>query len=492
MTRKYLSFQNIGLVYLGSPFVLFHLFWLELWFSVPILAATFIAYRFTQRHSSPSTVNLMSASQFGAVIAISISIVWAFFAGYFGFVFGWAPDWNQLRADYLSTFASFDWPIKIPGSSEQSELFLLSVPGLYLVPAGVSKVLGANLTVTLYLMAAWIIFGLTLVLQFILQRFTHPIEKLKAALLFVFFSGLDSVGAAVTQNDPVRYLLHGGHIEPWVGTVQFSSMTTLLLWVPHHSLSSWLGVALLDRAKGTPAFVGTAVSVVFLSFVWSTFSPIGLASVALLLLIWEQKIKIVQIGECLPLFAIFILGVLPIFTYYSRQNWAPRGLWWYFSNQALINFGIEDNSMISIVAKYVLFLIVELLVWLAIGVWLGVSKRELIQLVLMLLAISQVVSFGPSDFTMRVSIAPLFLLFVMLVDKLVMSTAGSAPRIRRLVVCTVCIAMSWTSISEFMERYRVGPSSLQEPCVISGCESALAPPQLGVFATSEKPLLFRD
>lgn len=492
MIRQNLNFQNLGLLYLGMPFVIFQLFWIELWFSIPVLVAIYLALRYAVKTPNFAMSDVVASRRSGLAIAVLFSVTWAFFAGYFGVVFGRTPDWNQLRADYLSTFSSFGWPIKIPGLSDQPDFWLLSVPGLYLPPAGASKLLNADLNVTLYLMAAWMILGLIIVFQYILRRFSRPAEQLLAAILFVFFSGFDAVGAILTQASPLEYLLRGGHIEPWMGTVQLSSMTTLIFWVPHHTLSSWIGVALMDRARGTSGFTGVATSVIFLSVTWSTFSPIGLTAVAVLMFVCDRNVRYSDLLRCLPLVVFATVGLLPILDYFSKQTWVPRGIWWYFSRRALLNFGIENESVVAIVGKYLLFLALEILVWVTIGLWLRAPKAEIVLLLLTLVAISQVVSYGPSDFTMRASIAPFFLLFVQLVDKLVSALIRNSPRKSRLAILFLCAVMSWTGISEMMERSRRDPSTLQAPCIISGCESELYPPREGKYASTDKPLFFRD
>lgn len=492
MTRQHLSFQNIGLVYLGSPFVLFHLFWLELWFSIPTLVALLIAFWFTQPRRAEYKVESRSVSLRVILSGAPIAIIWVFFAGYFGVVFGLTPDWNDLRADLYSTFVQFSWPVSFSEVGGGEERFLLSTPGFYLAPAAISKILGLSGTLAQCVMASWMLAGIALVFGCIMQKFSRVAEQVTALLIFVMFSGLDSIGALLTQDDSVEYLLTGGHLEPWSGTIQFSSSTTLLFWVPHHALSSWVGVAILDRARNTSKFVGVTILSVALIYLWSPFSAIGLILVAIVMFGIDRKAKLTDFVGAIPLSVIAAVALVPVHAYYARQVWVPRELWWYFSERAFINFGIEEIVRADIVLRYALFIILEFGIWLAIGFVLKVSKLELALVGVVLVLVSQVVSFGPSDFTMRVSIAPMFLLLMLLLSPITELIAKEGRTILKAAVILVLVVMSWTAVTEVIENYRRGPNTIQAPCVLGGCDSSLTPLEDGYSVTSPKPLLFRD
>ena len=492
MIRQHLTFQNLGLAYLASPFILFYLFWLELWFSVPVLVALFIAFRFTQPRRGEDKVENHSVGLKAILSSALVAIIWVFFAGYFGVVFGLTPDWNDLRADLYSTLIHFSWPVSFSEVGGGEERFLLSVPGFYLVPAAVSKILGLSGTPAQWVMASWMLAGIALVFGYIVQKFSRVSEQVTALLIFVMFSGLDSIGALLTQADPVGYLLTGGHLEPWSGTVQFSSSTTLLFWVPHHALSSWIGVAILDRARNTSKLVGVTILLVPLTYLWSTFSSIGLILVAILVFGFDRKLELANLVKAIPLSVLAAVALVPVHAYYVRRTSVPRKLWWFFSERAFINFGIEGITRADIVARYALFVSLEFGIWIAIGLILKVSKWELALTGVVLVFVSQVVSFRSSDFTMRASIAPMFLLSVLLLPPITKLVITDGRRALKSTIILLLAVMSWTAVTEVIENYRRGPNKIQAPCVLGGCDSVLTPLEDGTFATSSKPLLFRD
>jgi hypothetical protein len=206
----------------------------------------------------------------------------------------------------------------------------------------------------------------------------------------------------------------------------------------------------------------------------------------------DRKAKLTDFVGAIPLSVIAAVALVPVHAYYARQVWVPRELWWYFSERAFINFGIEEIVRADIVLRYALFIILEFGIWLAIGFVLKVSKLELALVGVVLVLVSQVVSFGPSDFTMRVSIAPMFLLLMLLLSPITELIAKEGRTILKAAVILVLVVMSWTAVTEVIENYRRGPNTIQAPCVLGGCDSSLTPLEDGYSVTSPKPLLFRD
>lgn len=68
----------------------------------------------------------------------------------------------------------------------------------------------------------------------------------------------------------------GAHIEWWASIGQFSSHTTLLFWVPQHTIAPWIVTAVLllvvERNLGRQVLWFLAA----LSFLWSPMASLGL------------------------------------------------------------------------------------------------------------------------------------------------------------------------------------------------------------------------
>lgn len=468
--------------------------WLKIEFGVTVLAMLFLAFVVYQKGRTIETSSTALDYDKRLVLStLAVAAVWVLCAGYFGVFFGWTPDWNDARADLTSTFVYFSWPVDFGELTLSGSQYLISLPGLYLAPTFIAKLLNSSYSITLLIVALWILIGVSLVLIFVTQRLSRMAERIVAIALFVSFSGLDSVGALLVQDDPLAYLFAGGHLEPWSGTVQFSSSTTLLFWVPHHALSSWLGLIVLTQTRKSKQFLGYVGVTLLFAYLWSPFAAAGLALMGLIFYLHDREFAVNDIVRVIPLSLVIGLGAMPIRDYYSLLTEIPRDLWWYFSERAYLNFGIEESSVLRIAMKYILFLVLELGVWLGLGMWLRIDRKlELLSVGVLLVAISQVVSFGPSDFAMRVSIAPLFYLFLLLSEKLTQFVVARQ-RIRvRVATVLVTILMIWTPVTEIVENFRRGARSLEPPCVLGGCDSVLTPLQEGFSFGARRPFMFRD
>ena len=468
--------------------------WLKIEFGVMVLAMLFLAFGVHQRGMTGEMSSSVASYDKRLVLStLAVAAAWVLCAGYFGVLFGWTPDWNDLRADLTSTFTYFSWPVDFGELTGNSPQYLISLPGFYLVPTFFAKLFRSNHEVTLMFVAIWVLLGLFLVLVFVTRRFSKTSERIVASTLFIGFSGFDSVGAVLVQDQPWSYLISGGHLEPWSGTVQFSSNTTLLFWTPHHALSSWLGLIVLIHTRGSKWFLGTAGLTLLFAYLWSPFSALGIAIMAVIFYLHDRNFSISDIVRAIPLGLVIVTASLPIRDYYSLLTEIPRDLWWYFSERSYLNFGIEDSSLARIAAKYLLFLVLELGVWLGLGLWLRVGRRlELLSVGVVLVAISQVVSFGPSDFAMRVSIAPLFYLSILLSEKLTQLINGQHRLPARTVIFLIATLMIWTPATEIVENFRRGARSLEAPCVLGGCDSSLTPLQEGYSFGAHRPFMFRD
>jgi hypothetical protein len=88
---------------------------------------------------------------------------------------------------------------------------------------------------------------------------------------FALFSGLDVLGAWIFRGQPMRL---GEHWEWWC-TFQFTANTTLLFWVPQHSLSGWALTGMcfhqiLFRRASLLGWLGAC------ALFWSPFVAVGL------------------------------------------------------------------------------------------------------------------------------------------------------------------------------------------------------------------------
>jgi hypothetical protein len=175
-----------------------------------------------------------------------------------------------------------EWPIRLKTTSINTPyVYYLA----YYLPAGlVGKVLtswkAANLA-----MFIWAGFGVYLAFGWFIKISKVNING-KAlpvfilACFFCFASGMDTVGYYTLHQHPFHSTQH---MEFWADLFQFSSQTTLLYWVPQHTIAAWLLIGMIVNClenQENVKYLGIASAATLL---WSPFGVLG--SIAYLFLI---------------------------------------------------------------------------------------------------------------------------------------------------------------------------------------------------------------
>lgn len=478
------------------PNLLFFLFWLKWWLSLPLsFVLLWLLVHLT--HSSGDHVGLLiTRRRFPQLpqvsIAVALGALWAVFAGYFGLLFGWTPDWNDLRADYVSTISQMDWPVAI--TTADGPRLMVGQLGLYLVPAFVTKVTrGSSLLIAQFAIATYVALLVALVIYFVLAKLASRREQLLGGVIFLTFGGFDVVGVLARQDSPWEFILKGGHIQPWDGMLQLSNVTTLIFWVPHHALASWLGVVVLSHFRGSGQFRIVVCLVSALTLLWSPFTAVGLLVVGFVFTISDSGRRSTFTLREVPIIGLAILLALPTIRFYSLVEGVD--IWWFFSQEARDNAGLGHISVLRQFLRYVFFWSVQIGAWIWIARMLRFPLRaEHYLSALALLILSQLVSWGPNDFMMRSVIAPHFVFSIPIIIGLAQLIGRAQPKglATRVTAGFIVLLMSVTALVEIVENYRRGPRRLSPPCLTSGCKSNITDPLVvGSFAEGEAAI-FQD
>lgn len=494
--RWRLTVAGVAYLLLCLPNLLFLVFWTNWWIATPLVGSWLIVSNSLVR-AKPRTTHVGPVvsevpSLFPVFLAIGGSVMWVIFAGYFGVISGWTPDWNDLRADYVSTFSTMHWPVIADISGEPR--LLVAQLGLYLVPAALTKVIASsNLEFAQIAIATFVSSCLAVVLYFVTRSISSRVGKLLGTLLFLTFGGFDVLGVLARQDNAWSFIFGGGHIEPWDGMLQSSGTTTLIFWVPHHALASWLGVIVIWTYRSTSRFVPAATLVCASALIWSPFAALGLFVVSLVFLLADRKLLKMPSVDEMGMVILAILLAIPALRYYSLVDGVK--MWWFFSQSARDNAGQGHISIARQASRFVFFWFVEVGLWLALSRFLKLQVRiEQYLAACSLFVLSQVTSWGPNDFMMRTIIAPHFVLLLPIVVGLarVLAERQSGKLFSKIVISVAALVMSATSLVEIVENYRREPKRLQPPCLISGCRSNLTDSiSISSFAESQSRL-FRE
>ena len=235
--KKSLSFLMI--CYLTFPFLIFVGGWMKLYIAIPvILLVLFCAWKVYQDMPELWLPELTQDNLIKILFIIGVFAIWVYYSGIGKFVFQNSD--HATRNGLFNILVQYDWPVindKILPENQgiMSRTGLIYYIGFWLPSAVVGKILG--LRAGYYAQAVWALLGIVLTYFLI----CHYFKKLKVwpVFVFIFFSGLDIVGAYLTSMD---YINSGTiwHLEWWGTPYQYSSMTTQLFWVFNQAVPAWL------------------------------------------------------------------------------------------------------------------------------------------------------------------------------------------------------------------------------------------------------------
>ncbi len=233
--------------FLFIPIVIFFTGFLKLWVGIPLsLLLGFVFYQLWKKTDTPGEIHITKGELIGGVFIV---LVWVWLSGIGGFAFQ-NYDHNGRNA-ILRDLVNHSWPVyysNISGAQsiagQQSLYALLYYIGYWLPSALVGKTFGLNAAfIMLYL---WTVLGILFVAMLLKKKL--QVSLFFILLIFIFFSGMDAVGALISSTIiPGRY---PGlwppitHLEWWFGNFQISSFTTQLFWVYNQAIPAWICVAL--------------------------------------------------------------------------------------------------------------------------------------------------------------------------------------------------------------------------------------------------------
>lgn len=339
-----------------------------------------------ERHAWHTVVPLMG-----------LAAIWSAFGGaghlFHANAFDWIPRFGLARDLTVSA-----WPL---GWRDDDATWLLRAPlGYYLAPTLLAKVTASPLAWLDPLLLAWTAAGagLTLVLAF-----GHGRRPLWAGIAFTLCSGFDLLGHLMRHgNLPAA----GEHIEWWARTVQYSSNSTLLFWVPNHTLAAWVVAALVVHRADDPRFVWRQWPLLMAPLaLWSPLSALGFLPLALgaAWALWRQGgVPVRDFG--LHALAAVLTG-LPVLLYLAQ---AAGSVPTPGTGTALLSP--------SRLLKILRFILVEVGPWILL--WRCRPMPAWAQAAVLTLCLLPFMRFGVSnDLVMRASIPALALMWIVLIQR---------------------------------------------------------------------------
>jgi len=270
-SRQFDALELLAAAYLLLPLLVFLLGWLRLPYALPLglslLPALYRAWRSRQRGAA-----MLSRPEWLGVAGVTLA--WVSMSGLMpGFFLN--LDW-MTRMSVLRDLVVGSWPVgySLPGA----EVILRCPLGYYMVPALVGKftsLQGARIALW-----CWTALGTALFLALMLGARAERRAWRSALLIAVFFSGMDIVGWLISNPAGVQF---GSHIEWWAklfldgSTIQYSSQTTQLFWVPNHCLPGWLVAVVAWRHRRHGLALAPAALLLLATVFWAPLVAVGAA-----------------------------------------------------------------------------------------------------------------------------------------------------------------------------------------------------------------------
>ena len=272
-------------VFLGLPYLVFFSGWLRQPYStvfVLVLVAGIVAGIKTSFHriqEAPEMKSRLSIQTMALILLTVLPVALIAGAGGWGFQ---DTDWLKHNA-ILRDLITESWPViyEIDGNR-----VMLTYYTAYQLPAAAAgKVLGWQTANHLLFAYTAIGFFLSALWVWILTG----AGRWWVIVIFLAFSGLDVVGqiiSTVVREASLaaavsRLVEHFGslkHVEWWSGWgfAQFSSMASLMVWVPNQGISGWLLISMILFDGKLDCLRKNGLLYLGLSTLWAPFVSIGL------------------------------------------------------------------------------------------------------------------------------------------------------------------------------------------------------------------------
>lgn len=345
--------RKITLIYLLSPYIIFYFGWLKLPLSIVASSSLCLLFYLLYRQDASLNTDRKDIIRFifprHKYILIfcsgAILIMWISLSGLGGIGYQ-NSDYIKHNA-ILFDLVSLKWPV----SFENSHSWLVYYIGYYLPPAMAGKLFNSYDIAekfTLIWVSIGIILSIIWWLHLVGQRLLLPV------LIFIFFSGLDSLGYLLLLG---KFGL-GEHLEWWSRVAlgawdtriwQLSSNTTLFFWAPQHAIPAWLATPIIIKALESQNNRSLDyVLVAAATLLWSPFVTIGLLPFVIYKFFRERH----QLRFILIFSPLLLLFEIPVIVYFLSQN--SNIPWFLVYNHYDIN---------KIAYKHILFLTLEILIF---------------------------------------------------------------------------------------------------------------------------------
>lgn len=423
-----------GLIYLSLPLFIFFIGFLKPVFSISF--SVILGLVLLKLFNSKDFV--FKISRKAVVLIFIFSFIIVLIAGIGDIYFASTSDWLKHYL-VIRDLMFFKWPVEYGVSYLLPDTTLTYYIGYYLVPALIGKV-GFNWEIVRLSVYFYTVFGVFIGLSIIWIILKN--KKFVSMVVFLLFGGLDVLG---------YFLVHGFfqkiglHFEGWTeAKMQFSSMFTLLSWVPQHFIPGLIIVPLLFNEITHKNRLDTIVAYISLTALWSVFTCFGLIlfiPISIFITLRKKGIRnVINQINVLSMMSIILLSVF--FLYYKTNVYSGSGengfIWEYIKGWKSY-WGLFLFYLLEVNIAFPLLLYIKKI---------DRSKRTVIIWIIIIVNVIPIYKVGlMNDFVMRVSIPALIMI------NLLIASYFSKIQKNKLLYVFVIIVLFIGSLTQFNEIY---------------------------------------
>ena len=422
---SYSTIRRFALIYISLPLLCFFIGWLKWYWIIlscialivclvaaedkNLLKKMFSKTKYNTDTKAPINEKTISLSKWVIPAIALISCAYCIFCG-IGRLWGQSLDYTWRNAIFRDLIMR-DWPVFY----DKCQGALCYYIGMWLpaaIPGKIVYLIGGDYKVAFFVgnmsLLLYFTIGFTILFLLLLVYLQKTDAKHVFMLVFglILFSGMDIIGSGLKINE-------GLHIEWWAGTFQYSSLTTCMCWVFNQTLVPWICTTLLLHEKTVSNLVFIGMACLFngpFPFIGFFILCMAVGVTRCISMVKEKKGKtfikeVISISNISAAFLIF-----PFISAFLLAN-----------NYMADNTGADTDSVfflasiwgISDFVWYIFFLLIEFGIY-AMLIALANKKNVLFYVTVVQLCIYPLFNLGiNSDLTMRASIPPLFMMFIM-------------------------------------------------------------------------------
>lgn len=456
------TLNQLSIVYISIPLLVFLMTWLKSY--IAIISSALLIYAIYCGYFKNNKIylkNLLNSKSI-LIIVLLISFLWCYFAGIGGFWY--QSNDHHWRNAIFRDLINYSWPVYYKTVDVAMSYYI----GFWLPAAIITKICSFIFShissypqhFSFFIGNELLFFYSALGLFLIFMNLLFAVKARKtgkvllAVSIFIFFSGMDIVGALWPIFYEDTYSFSHLHLEWWSLYVgQYSSNTTVLFWVFNQGIPAWLLTLMFYNNRKNVEIYGLLALLCFFC------APLPFVGLSIFLMIYFVKDFILKCkrgktGDYLTkVFSveniIAIAFITPIVLLYLTSNVAINPDHSFISTHVSLHGRRGSVVLNYFIVLFLYFLLLEVLVYL-IPIYKQYKKNIMYYVIfLFLVSWPVLIMRKQTEFCMRSSIPMLLILCLFVIKYLFRKYNFKRNKIRYLFLCLCLIIGSVTPIFEF-------------------------------------------